>query len=57
MEVLDKEDKSIPGFYAGGATCGQIQGIDYHFFGGALGFAISSGRIAAENAAKYISGK
>jgi len=57
MEVLDKKDNSIPGFYAGGAICGQIQGNDYHFFGGALGFAISSGRIAAENAAKYISGK
>ena len=54
MEVLDKEDNSIPGFYAGGAICGQIQGNDYHFFGGALGFAISSGRMAAENAAKYI---
>jgi fumarate reductase flavoprotein subunit len=57
MEVIDKEDKTIPGFYAGGAICGQIQGIDYHFFGGALGFAINSGRMAAENAAKYISGK
>jgi fumarate reductase flavoprotein subunit len=57
MEVLDTKDNSIPGFYAGGAICGQIQGNDYHFFGGALGFAINSGRIAAENAAKYISGK
>jgi fumarate reductase flavoprotein subunit len=57
MEVLDKKDNPIPGFYAGGAVCGQIQGHDYHFFGGALGFAVSSGRIAAENAAKYISGK
>ena len=57
MEVLDKEDKSIPGLYAGGAICGQIQGLDYHFFGAALGFAINSGRLAAENAAKYISGR
>ena len=57
MEVLDKKDNPIPGFYAGGAICGQIQGHDYHFFGGALGFAVNSGRMAAENAAKYISGK
>jgi fumarate reductase flavoprotein subunit len=57
MEVLDKKDNAIPGFYAGGAICGQIQGNDYHFFGGALGFAVSSGRIAGENAAKYILGK
>lgn len=56
MEVLDKKDNPIPGFYAGGAICGQIQGNDYHFFGGALGFAVTSGRIAGENAAKYISG-
>jgi fumarate reductase flavoprotein subunit len=57
MEVLDKKDSSIPGFFAGGAICGQIQGNDYHFFGGALGFAVTSGRIAGENAAKYVSGK
>jgi fumarate reductase flavoprotein subunit len=57
MEVLDKDDKPIPGFYAGGAICGQMQGRDYHFFGGALSFAVNSGRIAAKNAAKYISGK
>jgi fumarate reductase flavoprotein subunit len=57
MEVLDKEDNPIPGFYAGGAICGQMQGRDYHFFGGALSFAVNSGRIAAKNAVKYISGK
>jgi fumarate reductase flavoprotein subunit len=57
MAVLDKNDNPIPGFYAGGAICGQIQGNDYHFFGGALSFAVNSGRIAAENAARYISGK
>jgi fumarate reductase flavoprotein subunit len=57
MEVLDIKDNPIPGFYAGGAICGQIQGNDYHFFGGALGFAVTSGRIAGENSAKYISGK
>jgi fumarate reductase flavoprotein subunit len=57
MEVLDKKDNPIPGLYAGGAICGQIQGNDYHFFGGALSFAVTSGRIAGENAVKYISGK
>jgi len=57
MEVLDKQDSPIPGFYAGGAICGQIQGHDYNLHGGALGFAVTSGLIASENAAKYISGK
>jgi len=57
MEVLDKQDNPIPGFYAGGAICSGIQGRDYNLFGSALGFAVISGRIAAENAAKYISGK
>jgi fumarate reductase flavoprotein subunit len=57
MEVLDKGDNPIPGFYAGGAICGQMQGRDYHFFGGALSFAVNSGRIAAKNAVKYISEK
>jgi fumarate reductase flavoprotein subunit len=57
MEILDKQDKPIPGFYAGGAICGQIQGHDYHLHGGALGFAVNSGRIAAENATKYLLGR
>jgi len=57
MEILDKQENAIPGFYAAGAICGQIQGPDYHFFGGALSFAVNSGRMAAENAAIYIMGK
>jgi fumarate reductase flavoprotein subunit len=57
MEVLDKNDNPIPGFYAGGAICGQMQGRDYHFFGGALSFAVNSGRIAGKNAVEYISSK
>jgi fumarate reductase flavoprotein subunit len=57
MQVIDKEGKPIPGFYAGGAICGGIQGEMYHGGGSALGFAIHSGRIAGRNAVKYISGK
>jgi fumarate reductase flavoprotein subunit len=57
MQVLDKKDNPIPGFYAGGAICGQIHGYEYNFHGSALGFAVTSGLIAAENAATYISGK
>jgi fumarate reductase flavoprotein subunit len=56
MEILDKQDKPIPGFYAGGAVCGQIQGHEYNFHGSALGFAVTSGLIASENAGTYISG-
>jgi fumarate reductase flavoprotein subunit len=56
MQVLDKKDQPIPGLYAGGAICGQIQGPVYGFHGSALGFAVTSGLIAAKNAAGYISG-
>ncbi len=55
MEVLDKEQNPIPGFYAGGAITSGWQGYDYHLFGSALGLSINCGRIAGENAEKYIS--
>lgn len=57
-EVLDKAQEVIPGLYAAGNDACIIYGDtpDYNFKlpGGALGFALNSGRIAGENAAKYI---
>ena len=57
MEVLDQKGNPIPGLYAGGDTTGGWESYTYnvHLSGSGLGFALNSGRIAAENALKYIS--
>jgi fumarate reductase flavoprotein subunit len=54
MEVLDKDDKPIPGLYTVGVAAGGWQGDAYCAVtsGAASGFAISSGRIAGENSVK-----
>jgi len=57
MEVLDKDGKAIPGFYAAGAVTSGWQGRDYHLFGSALGLSAAGGRIAGANAAGYSAGK
>jgi fumarate reductase flavoprotein subunit len=56
MEVVDKEEKPIPGLYAGGMDVGGVYGDSYDVYatGGALGFAFNSGRIAAKNALIYM---
>jgi fumarate reductase flavoprotein subunit len=56
MEVVDKEEKPIPGLYAGGMDVGGVYGDSYDVYatGGALGFAFNSGRIAGRNALKYM---
>jgi fumarate reductase flavoprotein subunit len=58
MEVLDMEDEAIPGMYAGGSTSGnwESENYCYELTGHLLGFAVNSGRIAGENAVKYIRG-
>jgi fumarate reductase flavoprotein subunit len=58
MEILDKEDNPIPGLYAAGVVAGGWQGDAYCAVtsGAASGFAVSSGRIAGENAAKFALG-
>jgi len=53
MQVLDREDNPIPGLYAAGVITSGWQGHDYHLFGSALGYSLTSGRIAGENAAKF----
>ncbi|MFC1921346.1 FAD-dependent oxidoreductase [Chloroflexota bacterium] len=58
MEVLDKEEKTIPGFYAAGVATGGWESEAYcsDLSGSAFGYAINSGRIAGENAAEYLQG-
>ncbi|NIM13271.1 MAG: FAD-dependent oxidoreductase [Candidatus Aminicenantes bacterium] len=55
-EVLDTDANVIPGLYAVGNCAGGMYGLAYDIFtsGGALGFAINSGRIAGENSLAYI---
>jgi fumarate reductase flavoprotein subunit len=58
MEVLSKKDEPIPGLYAVGSDTGGWQGDTYclELSGSTLAFAVSSGRIAGENALQYVSG-
>jgi fumarate reductase flavoprotein subunit len=58
-EVLDKEEKIIPGLYAAGNDASGMYGDSYNIYlsGGTLGFAVNSGRIAGENALNYIGKK
>ena len=55
-EVLDRNDKVIPGLYAVGNDAGGLYGDSYDVIasGASSGFALNSGRIAGENAVKYI---
>jgi len=58
MEVRDTQDKIIPGLYAAGVIADGFESdtpISYVLCGSTFGFAINSGRIAGENAAKYVS--
>jgi fumarate reductase flavoprotein subunit len=54
-EVLNKDHEVIPGLYAAGTDANALYGDSYAFVlpGNTLGFALNSGRIAGENAAKY----
>ncbi|MFH1646137.1 MAG: FAD-dependent oxidoreductase [Chloroflexota bacterium] len=58
-EALDTADNPIPGLFAAGSTtgCWESESYCYHLTGHLVGFALNSGRIAGENAVKYISGK
>lgn len=57
MEVLDRHDNPIPGLYAAGTDTGGWESRTYCLVlsGNAFGYAINSGRIAGENASKYLS--
>lgn len=55
MEVLDKNDRPIPGLFAAGGDVGGQYGDTYTLWtsGFSFQFAVSSGRIAGEHAATY----
>jgi fumarate reductase flavoprotein subunit len=59
MEVLDKNNHPIPGLYAAGVVTSGWESEIYcsTLSASAFGFAINSGRIAGENAARFISGQ
>ena len=57
LEVIDKQDKVIPGLYAAGYDAGGMYGQDYgmHITSGlSSAFAMNSGRIAGKSASAYI---
>ena len=58
MEVIDKHDAPIPGLFAGGNDTGGwvSDTYDINLAGVTFGYAINSGRMAGENAAKYVLG-
>ena len=55
-EVLNENLEVIPGLYATGNCAAGMYAWHYEVFtaGGALGFAVNSGRIAAENCLEYL---
>lgn len=55
-QVLGNNNEIIPGLFASGNCAGGLYGDSYELetSGGALGFAVNSGRIAGENALKII---
>jgi fumarate reductase flavoprotein subunit len=56
MEVQNKQGDPIPGVYAAGAIADGCHGQTYclDVAGTTMGFAINSGRIAGESAAKFV---
>ncbi len=59
-EVVNKKETVIPGLYAAGYDAGGMYGDSYCIrdsSGASAGFAVNSGRIAGENAAKYVARK
>jgi ferredoxin len=60
MEAVDEMDNPIPGLFIAGIDVGGACQTDTYFItmaGCSSGFAINSGRIAGENAAKYVMSK
>jgi fumarate reductase flavoprotein subunit len=58
MEVLDKNNTPVPGLFSAGSDAGGWETDTYNLeiTGAALGFAVNSGRIAGDNAAKFSMG-
>lgn len=55
-EAVNENGTAIPGLYVVGTDAGGMYGDSYDLLlgGGTVGFAVNSGRIAAENAAKFV---
>ena len=55
MEVLDKDNRPVPGLFAAGVVTSGWESEVYcsELSASAFGFAVNSGRIAAENAVRY----
>jgi len=55
-EVLDADQKAVPGLYACGNDSNILYGDAYNFMlcGNSMGFAVNSGRMAGEAIADYI---
>ncbi len=55
-EAIDKEFNPVPGLYAAGTDACSLYADSYVFVlgGNTMGFALNTGRIAGENAARYI---
>lgn len=58
FEVITEDYRVIPGLYAAGSdVCDIYAGTYYYYFpGNTMGFALNSGRIAGENAARFALG-
>jgi fumarate reductase flavoprotein subunit len=56
MEILDSSDNPIPGLFAAGVITSGWESETYcsDLSGSAFGYAINSGRIAAESARKFV---
>lgn len=55
-EVLDEDLQPIPGLYSAGSDANTIYGDSYNFTlpGNTMGFAVNSGRMAAEGIVEYL---
>jgi fumarate reductase flavoprotein subunit len=55
-EVLDQEDRAIPGLYAAGIDAGTIFSDTYtrFLYGNTMGFCVTTGRIAGKSALEYV---
>jgi fumarate reductase flavoprotein subunit len=56
IEAVDEAGDAIPGLYVAGSDAGGLYGDSYDLMmaGSTLGFAVNSGRMAAENALRYM---
>ena len=56
MQAVNKDGDAIPGLYVTGNDAGGMYGDTYDLLlgGGTFGFALNSGRMAAENALDYM---